>query len=133
MADLSEKKILIVDDQPDNIIILKRHLSMYNCDTAINGQTALILAENNKPDLILLDIMMPEMDGITVAKRLKDNPETSHIPIVFVTAKTDVKSFIEGFEVGGDEYIMKPYDPKVVLQVVNSKLIPPDESDVDDE
>lgn len=131
MPDSSEKKILIVDDQPDNIIILKRHLSMYKSDTAINGETALILAETNKPDLILLDVMMPGMDGFTVAKRLKENPETADIPIIFVTAKTDVKSFVEGFDIGADEYVMKPYDPKLVRQIVDSKLSPPEENDDD--
>jgi len=131
MADSSEKKILIVDDQPDNITILKRHLSMYNCDTAINGQTAILLAESDQPDLILLDIMMPGVDGITVAKRLKENPVTAHIPIVFVTAKTDVGSFVEGFEVGADEYVMKPYDPNVIRQIVKNKLYPAEENDDD--
>ena len=132
MADSSDKKILIVDDQPDNITILKRHLSMYNCDTAINGQTALLLAESDQPDLILLDIMMPGVDGITVAKKLKENPVTAHIPIVFVTAKTDVGSFVEGFEVGADEYVMKPYDPNVIRQIVKSKLYPSEENDDDE-
>ena len=133
MTDLYEKKILIVDDQPDNIVILKRHLKMYTCDIAINGESAIILAENNKPDLILLDVMMPGMDGFSVAKQLKENPETADIPIIFVTAKTDVKSFIEGFDLGADDYIMKPYDPKLVLQVVHSKLNPTDENEADDE
>lgn len=129
MADLSEKKILIVDDQSDNLKILKLHLSMYNSDTAINGESALIMAESNKPDLILLDVMMPGMDGFTVAKRLKENPETADIPIVFVTAKTDVGSFVEGFDIGAEEYVMKPYDPNVIRQIVKSKLSASEESD----
>jgi putative two-component system response regulator len=133
MSDLNEKKILIVDDQPDNLKILQRQLKIYNSDVASNGEDALRLAEENKPDLILLDVMMPEMDGFSVAKKLKSNPETASIPIIFVTAKTDVGSFIEGFDLGADEYIMKPYDPNVVRQVVKNKLYPvsEDETEID--
>jgi putative two-component system response regulator len=131
MSDLNEKKILIVDDQPDNLKILQRQLKMYNSDIASNGGDALRLAEENKPDLILLDVMMPEMDGFSVAKKLKSNPETASIPIIFITAKTDVGSFIEGFDLGADEYIMKPYDPNVVRQVVKNKLYPVSEDDTE--
>jgi putative two-component system response regulator len=124
MSEISEKRILIVDDQPDNLKILARQLKMYTSDLASNGHEALRMAEENKPDLILLDVMMPEMDGFAVAKKLKGNPSTASIPIIFVTAKTDVGSFIEGFDLGADEYIMKPYDPNVVRQVVKNKLDP---------
>ena len=132
MSDISEKRILIVDDQPDNLKILQRQLKMYKSDLASNGEQALKLAVQIKPDLILLDVMMPEMDGFTVAKKLKGNPTTASIPIIFVTAKTDVSSFIEGFELGADEYIMKPYDPNVVRQVVKNKLEPAMENDDED-
>jgi putative two-component system response regulator len=122
MTDLSDKKILVVEDDPDNAVILTELLSMYKTDIAISGQIALEKAEQYSPDLILLDIMMPEMDGFETARLLKDNPLTADIPIIFVTAKTDAKSFIEGFDVGGDDYIMKPYDPHVVLRTVKNRL-----------
>ena len=122
MSTSSEKTILIVDDEPYNLAILNELLKKYNTITADNGEDALMYAEKNLPDLILLDIMMPEIDGFVVAKRLKLNPLTAKIPIIFVTAKSDVKSFIEGFDVGGDDYITKPYKPKHVLQIVENHL-----------
>jgi len=131
MTSSSEKTILIVDDEPYNLAILKELLSKYNRLTANNGLDALVLAQENKPDLILLDIMMPDMDGFTVATRLKENQVTTNIPIIFVTAKSDVKSFIEGFDVGAIDYITKPYNPKAILQIVESNLGLSDDSDDD--
>ena len=118
-----KKKILIVEDDPDNAVILSELLSRYTIDIASRGQIALDKAEFNTPDLILLDIMMPEMDGFEVARRLKRNPLTDNIPIIFITAKTDAKSFIQGFDIGGEDYIMKPYDPHLVLKIVKAKLM----------
>jgi len=131
MPDLGSKKILIVDDNSDNITLLKKHLSMYNCDTALTGESALTMAEINKPDLILLDIMMPGMNGFSVAKRLKENPETADIPIIFITAQTDLGRFKEGFDLAEDELIMKPYHADVVQQSVKNKLIASEESNSD--
>ena len=128
MTSLRKKTILIVDDEPFNVSILSELLSKYKSITAKNGQEALLRANNFKPDLIILDIMMPEMDGFEVAKRLKENPLTNNIPIIFVTAKSDVNSFIEGFDVGGDEFITKPYKPNSVLQIVENQLNDSDES-----
>ena len=122
MEESGLKTILIVDDTPENIDILNELLSEFNRKVAVNGQMAVKVAEKTHPDLILLDVMMPVMDGFEAAKKLKENPETSDIPIVFITAKTDVNSFIEGFEIGAHDYIMKPFDPKVVLSVVKGKL-----------
>jgi putative two-component system response regulator len=122
MTELSSKKILIVEDDPDNAQILYELLSMYQRDIAVSGKIAIEKAKKNQPDLILMDVMMPEMDGFECAKRLKSNPATFKIPIIFVTAKTDVRSFVEGFDVGGDDYIMKPYDPHLVLLAVKNKL-----------
>jgi len=129
MTDMSEKTILIVDDDASNLAILYELLTMYDRLTASSGEEALELARINKPDLILLDIMMPEMDGIEVARRLKENRQTAKIPIIFVTAKTDVSSFVNGFDAGGDDYITKPYDAIALQLVVKEKLSPPEESD----
>lgn len=122
MEENNKKTILIVDDTPANVDILSELLSEYNRKVAVNGVMAIKVAEKTLPDLILLDVMMPEMDGFEVAKKLKDNPATADIPIVFVTAKTDVDSFVEGFELGAEDYIMKPFDPNVVLSLVKRKL-----------
>lgn len=122
MTDLQNKTILIVDDTPENVDILNELLTEYTRKVAINGEIAIKIAEKTKPDLILLDIMMPGIDGFETAKRLKANPETSNIPIIFVTAKTDIESYVEEFELGADNYIMKPFDPKVVYSVVRKKL-----------
>lgn len=123
MTDLSKKKILIVEDEPDNAYILSELLSMYNRDIAVSGFAALEKVAEDIPDLILMDVMMPEMDGFETAKKIKENPHFAKIPIIFVTAKTDVNSFVEGFDIGGDDYIMKPYDPHVVLRAVKTRLI----------
>ena len=116
------RTILIVDDTPENVDILSELLSSYNRKVAINGEMAIKVAEKTKPDLILLDVMMPGIDGFETAKRLKANIETKNIPIIFVTAKTDIKSFVEGFELGAEDYIMKPFDPNVVLSLIKQKL-----------
>ena len=122
MEENKKKTILIVDDTPENVDILNELLSEYNRKVAVSGRMALKAAEKTLPDLILLDIMMPEMDGFETARQLKANPVTNQIPIIFISAKTDVNSFVEGFEIGAEDYIMKPFDPNVVLSVVKSKL-----------
>ena len=80
-------------------------------DPAEDGESALTLAEKNKPDLILLDIMMPDMNGFTFANRLSENPATADIPIIFLTAQTDIAIIKEGFDLDAGDIIMKPYFP----------------------
>lgn len=118
----TKKTILIVDDTPENIDILRELLSEYDKKIAVNGEMAIKVAEKTLPDLILLDVMMPVMDGFETAKQLKAHPATANIPIVFVTAKKVTNSFIEGFDISAEDYIMKPFDPEVLLSVVKSKL-----------
>ncbi len=119
------KTILIVDDIAENIVVLGELLSDYQLKVATTGDKALKLVESNKQgiDLVLLDVMMPGIDGFEVAKRLKANEATSEIPIIFVTAKTDVDSFIKGFDIGVEEYIMKPFDPDVIKAIVAKALV----------
>lgn len=120
MGRKTDKTVLIVDDTPENISILAELLSEYNIKIATNGKKALEIVDKAEViDLILLDVMMPEMNGFEVAKNLKKNPLKKHIPIFFITASTDSKSFIEGFESGGEEYISKPFDPDQVLRIVH--------------
>jgi signal transduction histidine kinase len=112
---MSEKapRILIVDDIPENLFIVENVLQHKQCETvtATRGSTALIEAEKGDFDLILLDILMPEMDGFEVCNRLKRNPTTAHIPVIFLTALNDDDNILRGFEVGGVDYVTKPFRP----------------------
>jgi len=118
-----KQSILVVDDTPENIDVLNGILSdEYAVKVAINGKMALKIAQNLKPDLILLDIMMPEMDGYEVCTRLKDDMETKKIPVIFVTAKDQTVDEAHGFEVGAVDYITKPVSPAIVLARVKTHL-----------
>jgi signal transduction histidine kinase len=112
----SEKQlILIVDDLKDNILILAQILQAdYQIIFATNGKTALTIAETRQPQIILLDVMMPEMDGYEVCAQLKSNDKTRAIPVIFVTAKDDVDDELRGLEFGAVDYITKPLRPKIV-------------------
>ncbi len=116
--------ILIVDDTPDNLHLLSRMLTRqgYNVRKALNGQMALTAAQTVAPDLILLDIMMPEMDGYEVCQHLKTNPKTAEIPIIFLSALDDVLDKVKGFQVGGVDYITKPFQFEEVLARVQNQL-----------
>jgi adenylate cyclase len=126
MSSAEEKKlILLVDDAPANIqvahAILKDH---YKARWATSGAKALELAKANpQPDLILLDVVMPEMDGYEVCARLKADEATRDIPVIFLTAKTDAEDETRGFEVGAVDYIHKPFSPPVVLTRVQTQLM----------
>lgn len=117
-------KILIVDDVPKNIQLLGTALSKRNYQIAYadSGKKALQLVEINDFDLVLLDIMMPEMNGYEVCRRLKMNSKTSHIPIIFLTAKAESESITRGFEVGGQDYITKPFQNKELIARVRTHV-----------
>lgn len=119
-----KQRILIVDDTPSNIKILNDLLKAdYTVSFAINGKDALTLAQSeNPPDLILLDVVMPEMDGYQVCRHLKQNKITARIPVIFITAMTDAKDEMKGFAVGGVDYITKPISPSVVKARINTHL-----------
>ena len=116
--------ILIVDDTPENIDVLSNLLKdSYKVKAAVNGRTALaIAAKEPKPDLILLDVMMPEMDGYEVCQKLKADPLTAAIPVIFVTAKSEVEDEQRGFALGAVDYITKPISPPIVLARVKTQL-----------
>ena len=102
--------ILIVDDTPTNLQVLGGQLAnSYNISLADNGMTALQIARNIQPDLILLDIMMPGIDGFETIKQLKSFPETKDIPVIFLTARSQTKDVVQGFELGAVDYITKPF------------------------
>lgn len=109
--------VLIVDDVPDNLAMLHDALdeSGYTVLVATHGEAALQRAAQALPDIVLLDAMMPGMDGFEVAKRLKATPQTAHIPIIFMTGLTDTEYLVAALEAGGVDYVTKPIKPKEVL------------------
>jgi diguanylate cyclase (GGDEF)-like protein len=115
--------ILIVDDTNINVKILVELLGdKYDVVIAMDGKTALELAYKESPNLILLDIMMPVMDGFEVCKQLKQNSKTKDIPIIFLTAKIDEDSIEKAYEIGGSDYILKPFKPKELIARVKTQL-----------
>jgi len=120
----SKKLILVVDDTPDNILVLGDILrSKYEVKAAPRGEKALQIANADpKPDMILLDIMMPVMDGYEVCRRLKADAATANIPVIFITAKNEVSDEQIGFEVGAVDYITKPVSPPRVLARVATHI-----------
>lgn len=118
------KKILVVDDQPDNVYILKDRLEKegFSVSSAYDGHTCLELTEKELPDLILLDIMMPGMDGFEVCEKIVENEKTKTIPVILVTALTDVDDVKRGLEVGAFDYIKKPYNRAELIARINSAL-----------
>jgi phosphoserine phosphatase RsbU/P len=120
-----QKLILIVDDTPTNIGVISGALKdSYKTKIATNGEKALALASaEDKPDLILLDVMMPEMDGYEVCSRLKADPTTREIPIIFLTSQTSADDETHGFEVGAVDYVHKPFSPAVVKARVRNHIL----------
>lgn len=119
----NKKTILVVDDTPENIDILVGILGgSYKVKAALNGEKALKNASKRPPDLILLDIMMPGMDGYEVYERLKAEPATVDIPVVFVTGKSEDAEQEKGMAMGAKGYLTKPVDPDKVVAMVNEVL-----------
>jgi sigma-B regulation protein RsbU (phosphoserine phosphatase) len=125
LAPAGQKLILIVDDTPLNIGVISGALKdSYKTKVATNGEKALALASaEEKPDLILLDVMMPGMDGYEVCYRLKADPATSEIPIIFLTGQTSAEDETRGFEVGAVDYVHKPFSPAVIKARVRSHIL----------
>jgi serine phosphatase RsbU (regulator of sigma subunit) len=117
-------KILIVDDEPFNIDYLEQELEDlgYTTISASNGQEALDLISSESPDMILLDIMMPVMDGFEVLARLQSNDSWRHIPVVVISAMSDMESVTKGIEMGADDYLPKPFDPTLLLARLKASL-----------
>jgi PleD family two-component response regulator len=120
----SQARILIVDDTLVNLQLLANILSQanYEVHTASNGAGALVAAGLNRPDLILLDIMMPEMDGYEVCARLKADPQMQDIPVIFISALSEPLDKVKAFSVGGIDYITKPFQLAEVLARVRTHL-----------
>lgn len=122
--NLSDAKVLMVDDTPANIDVLRKVLTPegYKLSFATNGEKALTIATRGLPDLILLDVMMPGMDGFETCQKLKSQESTKDIPVIFITAKTDTEDLVEGFRVGAVDYITKPFRQEEVCVRVHNHL-----------
>lgn len=120
---IDQFRILLVDDSPENIATLGSSLTEYKRLVALSGKKALSILESDKlPDLILLDIEMPEMDGFEVCRQIRLNEAYKNIPIIFLTGKTDPESKLKGFELGGQDFITKPFDKNELLARVKTHL-----------
>ena len=119
---MRNETILIVDDTVSNLDILSELLKDYDVIESTNGHEALEIVNDEDVDLILLDIMMPDIDGHEVCQALKNNPKTEDIPIIFITAKTDEESIEKAYNVGGSDYITKPFKTKELLARVKREL-----------
>lgn len=117
-------RILIVDDTPANIQMLTTILKEngYQISVAVNGKQALEVLVRTRPDLVLLDVMMPEMDGFETCRRIKEMPEWRFIPIIFLTSKTETADIVRGFELGAVDYVAKPFNAHELLARVNTHL-----------
>ncbi len=123
--NLSQKKILIVDDSSTNLKLLHHILlnNRFQVISAENGYDCIQATVNHKPDLVLLDIMMPDIDGIEVCRRLRNDSRVSHLPIIFVTAATDDMTLSRAFDAGGSDYIRKPVNRVELLKRIQAAFV----------
>ncbi|MAT57050.1 MAG: response regulator [Ignavibacteriae bacterium] len=121
---MRKHKILVVDDSKDNVIILRERLENegFEISTAYSGEEAILKSLTEIPDLILLDVMMPEMSGFEVCKRISGNEKTREIPIILLTALVEPKDIKEGFQAGAYDYIKKPFNKVELIARINSAL-----------
>jgi len=118
------KTVMVVDDNPDIVTIVKTILEGkgYGVQSAYSGQEVFNLLSEQKPDLIVLDIMMPQMDGLEVLTRLKGEPSTATIPVILLTAKVQYEDVLGGYKMGADYYITKPFTSTQLLNGINLLL-----------
>jgi phosphoserine phosphatase RsbU/P len=124
MINLQNLSVLVVDDTQINIdlLVLLLQKKNYNVQVAESGKEALQKIAVSPPDVILLDIMMPEMDGYETCRRIKNDQDSKHIPVIFITALSEIKDKIKGFEVGGVDFVTKPFNVQEVLARVKAQL-----------
>ena len=121
---MPKEKILVVDDEEDILELVRFNLSKegYQVVCAATGEKAVEMARSELPDLMVLDLMLPGMDGLLVAGFLKNHPETHHLPIVMLTAKGDESDVVTGLELGADDYVTKPFSPKILVARIKAVL-----------
>ncbi len=119
-----KERVLVVDDDPDIVQFVRMNLELegFEAETAENGRIALDMAKARPPDLVLLDVMMPEMDGLTVLRRLRSSPATANIPVIILTAKALAEDRVKGLDLGADDYITKPFDLDELIARVKTVL-----------
>ncbi|AFZ37804.1 two component transcriptional regulator, LuxR family [Stanieria cyanosphaera PCC 7437] len=118
------KKLLLIDDDPNLILLVKDYLEFrgYNVMTAENGREALDLLEQSIPDMIICDVMMPEMDGYSLVQHIRQEPRTNRIPVLFLSAKGQSQDRVKGLNEGADVYMVKPFEPEELVAQVESSL-----------
>jgi two-component system, OmpR family, alkaline phosphatase synthesis response regulator PhoP len=123
-AAVAKGTILIVDDEPDIVEVVRFNLSRegYRVHTASTGEQALLDIRKVRPDLVVLDLMLPGIDGLEVCKRLRAAAETAQLPVLMVTAKSEDADIVTGLEIGADDYVTKPFSPRVLLARIKSLL-----------
>ena len=121
---MNKKKILLVDDEKDMVFAVKMQLETqgFEVTTAVDGQEALDKARRDKPDLIVLDLMLPKIDGYKICRMLKFDKKYKKIPIIMFTARVQETDRKLGFEVGADAYLSKPFEPKMLLERIHELL-----------
>ncbi|ELS03771.1 response regulator containing a CheY-like receiver domain and an HTH DNA-binding domain [Xenococcus sp. PCC 7305] len=127
MKDSSQKdnkKLLLIDDDPNLILLVKDYLEFrgYNVVTAENGREALEVLDQNIPDMIICDVMMPEMDGYSLVQHIRQEPQTNTIPVLFLSAKGQSQDRVKGLNEGADVYMVKPFEPEELVAQVESSL-----------
>lgn len=127
MAELTmveQNRLLLIDDDPNLVLLVKDYLELrgYEVTTAKNGQDALVKLEKQMPNLIICDVMMPEMDGYSFVKRVRNNPQTSCLPLIFLSAKGQTEDRVVGLNTGADVYMVKPFEPDELVAQIEASL-----------
>lgn len=119
-----QNQLLLIDDDPNLILLVKDYLELrgYEVTTAKNGREALRVLEKSIPNLIICDVMMPEMDGYAFVKRVRDNPQTSFLPVLFLSAKGQIQDRVTGLNTGADVYMIKPFEPDELVAQIEASL-----------
>ena len=124
ITEIEQKKLLLIDDDPNLILLVQDYLEFrgYAVITAENGREALDILKEEIPDMIICDVMMPEMDGYTFVKNVRENPRTEWIPVLFLSAKGQSQDRVKGLNTGADVYMVKPFEPEELVAQVESTL-----------
>jgi DNA-binding response OmpR family regulator len=124
MKNIENSKIMVIDDQPENLSVIFEYLDELHADVMLiqKGREAIEVAEIKKPHIILLDIVMPEMNGFEVCEKLKENKKTAHIPVIFMSALSETENIVKGFECGGIDYIIKPAQREELIARISNHL-----------
>lgn len=117
-------KVLVIDDEVDIVALVRYHLEKagMQCLEGVDGATALRLIREHRPDLLLLDLMLPGLDGLEICRQLRRDPATAHLPIIMLTAKAEEVDRVVGLEVGADDYVVKPFSPRELIARVKAIL-----------